>query len=76
MYPFMNEDAAWQRLQDLQREMENSRLLAEARPWAALQTLGRLVARVWLLAGMAAQRPPRRRLVLVERDDERGSEVA
>jgi len=29
MYPYMNEDVAWQRLQDLQREMENSRLLAQ-----------------------------------------------
>jgi hypothetical protein len=25
MYPYMNEDAAWQRLKDVQREMENSR---------------------------------------------------
>jgi hypothetical protein len=25
MYPYMNEDVAWQRLKDLQREMENSR---------------------------------------------------
>jgi hypothetical protein len=60
MDPFMNEDAAWQRLQDLQREMENSRLLAAGRPSAAFQTLGRLASRVWLLAGLAANRPPRR----------------
>ncbi len=32
MYPFMNEDAAWQRLQDTQREIENSRLMAEGQP--------------------------------------------
>jgi hypothetical protein len=28
MYPYMNEDAAWERVKDLQREMENSRLWA------------------------------------------------
>lgn len=28
MYPYMNEDAAFERLKDLQREMENSRLMA------------------------------------------------
>ncbi len=32
MYPYLNEDAAWQRLKDLQREMENSRLMAEHGP--------------------------------------------
>jgi hypothetical protein len=76
VYPYMNEDAAWQRLKDLQREMENSRQMAQSRPWAAVVALGRLGARVWLLAGMAAQRPPRRTAVLVEREDDRGSEVA
>jgi hypothetical protein len=60
MHPFMNEDAAWQRLQDLQREMENSRLLAVGQPNAAFHSLGQLAARVWLLAGLAANRPPRR----------------
>ena len=35
MYGYSNEDAAWQRLTDLQREMENSRLLADglSRGW-------------------------------------------
>ena len=61
MYPHMNEDAAWQRLQDLQREMENSRMIAASQPRVALETLGRLAARVWLVAGLAARRPPRRR---------------
>lgn len=28
MYDRMNEEVAWQRLQDLQREVENSRMLA------------------------------------------------
>ncbi len=30
MYPYMNEDVAWERLKDIQREMENRRLMAEA----------------------------------------------
>ncbi|HSS93813.1 MAG TPA: hypothetical protein VLR46_07465 [Candidatus Dormibacteraeota bacterium] len=63
-YPYMNEDTAWQRLQDLQREMENSRLMAAGQPQAAMATLRRLAARVWLLAGLAAGRPPRRRPVI------------
>jgi hypothetical protein len=47
MYPYMNEDAAWQRLQDMQREMENSRLFAEhtlPAAWHLAQWLG---GRVW-----------------------------
>ena len=59
MYPFMNEDAAWQRLQDTQREMENSRLMAEGQPDATLQLLRRLAVRAWHLAGLAAPAPLR-----------------
>jgi len=61
MYPYTNEDAAWQRLQDLQREMENSRMIAAWRPRLGLEALGRIAGRVWLIAGLAARRPPRRR---------------
>lgn len=61
MYPYMNEDAAWQRLKDLQREMENSRLMTVGQPQATLAALKRLGARVWLIAGLASTRPPRRR---------------
>jgi hypothetical protein len=49
MNPYADEDVAWQRIQDLQREMENSRLLAAGYPPAALVALiglGRLVARL------------------------------
>lgn len=50
MYPYMNEDVAWQRLQDLQREMENSRLLATNGP-PALGRLVRYLGRgIWKLA--------------------------
>lgn len=59
MYPYMNEDVAFERLKDLQQEMENSRLTAET-----LAGFGRLVAnlsaRVWWIAGVAMRRPPRR----------------
>jgi hypothetical protein len=59
MYPYMNEDVAFERLKDLQREMENSYALA-----GRLPSLGRLVRilgeRVWWIAGLAMQRPPRR----------------
>ncbi len=60
MYPYMNEDAAFERLKDLQREMENSRLMAgsvlDLGSW-----LRNLAARVWWLGGLATRRPPRRR---------------
>lgn len=63
MYPFTNEDVAFERLKDLQREMENSRLTA-----SGLARFGVLVrnlsARAWWLAGLAMRRPPRRRPVL------------
>ena len=46
MYPYMNEDVAFERLRDLQREIENSRLVA-----GSLTGLGslvrRLAARAW-----------------------------
>ena len=59
MHPFMNEDAAWQRLQDSQGEMENSRLMADGQPAATLELLKHLAVRAWHLAGLAAMRPPR-----------------
>jgi hypothetical protein len=61
MHPYMNEESAWQRLQDMQREMGNSRLMAAGQPQATLTTIRRLATRAWLLAGLAASRPPRRR---------------
>jgi len=53
MYPYMNEDAAFERLKDLQREMENNRMVAGSlfRNWAE---------RAWWVAGLAMRRPPRR----------------
>jgi hypothetical protein len=62
MYPHMNEDVMFERLNDLQREMENSRAMAGS--LAGLGSLVRiLAARAWWLAGLAMGRPPRRRPV-------------
>jgi hypothetical protein len=59
MYPYMNEDVAFERLKDLQREMENCYALAGRLP--SLGRLARLLGgRVWWIAGLAMQRPPRR----------------
>jgi len=60
MYSYSNEDAAWDRLKDMQREMENSKI------WATdtsnlLKLAGRLGERVGILAGLAMRRAPRRR---------------
>lgn len=59
MYPYMNEDAAFERLKDLQREMENSRLIAGSAP-ALGSVVRNLAERAWWLAGLAMGRPPRR----------------
>jgi hypothetical protein len=60
MNHYLNEDAAFERLKDLQREMENSRLMA-----GSVLDLGsrlrNLAARAWWLGGLAMRRPPRRR---------------
>ena len=67
MYSFMNEDAAFERLKDLQREMENSRLIAGSTP-----SLGRVLRNVvenarWL-GGLATRRAPSWRPMASRRD--------
>ena len=57
MYPFMDEEVAWQRLQDLQREMEYSRYLAHHGPSALGGLARRLVRRIRGMVGSA--RPAR-----------------
>lgn len=62
MHPFVNEDAMFERLESLRREVESSRLRAEGlRGWGKL--VGNVGARAWLLGGLAMRRPPRRRPV-------------
>jgi hypothetical protein len=60
MYNYGNEDAAWDRLIDMQREMENSRLWAD-RSSSLLSRLALLAERAWILGGLAMRRAPRRR---------------
>ena len=60
MYGYGNEDAAWQRLVDIQREMENSKI------WATdssnlFKLAAQLAERAWVLGGLAMRRAPRRR---------------
>jgi len=68
MNPYANEEIMWQRLKDLQREAEQSRLIAHER----LPSLVQLAERLWLLAGLAMRRAPRwspPRVVHADRDD-------
>jgi hypothetical protein len=60
MYSYRNEDAAWDRLIDVQREMENSRLWADS-SGNLLATLARLAGRARILGGLAKRRAPQRR---------------
>jgi hypothetical protein len=66
MYPYMNEDAAFERLKDLQREAENRRLAYGSMP-GFMSVARNLAARAWLLGGLAMRRTPRPRPVEVRR---------
>jgi hypothetical protein len=48
MNPFANEEMAWIRLQDMQREAENGRLIAGTRRSATMAVLRSLVSRLRL----------------------------
>jgi hypothetical protein len=67
MNPYANEDVAWQRLVDIQREMENSRLWAESTP-NLLSGISKLAVRAWILVGLAMRRAPRKRPLRVRRE--------
>jgi hypothetical protein len=60
MYPYMNEDVAFERLKDLQREVENSRLMVASAQRLGSR-LGNLAARAWWLGRLALRRSPQRR---------------
>lgn len=63
------EEVAWQRLRDVQREIENSRLLANGLD-RAMTRARLLVRRAWWLGGLATSRPPRNRPSLESHDGE------
>ena len=70
MNSYANEEIMWQRLKDLQREAENSRLIAQQ----AVPSFARMVGR---LAGLATRRLARRpALRVVEREPDRASRIA
>jgi hypothetical protein len=72
MYQYKHDEVAWQRLQDVQREMENSRQMANGLALAVTR-LALLARRVWWLGGLATNRPPRHRPMVGggEREDAR-----
>jgi hypothetical protein len=77
MNPYTNEDVMWQRLKDMQREAENSRLFAENTLPSLAQMVGLLARRAWLLSGLALRGAPRRSpLRVVERGSDHTSRVA
>ena len=59
MNPYTDEDVMWQRLQDMQREAENRRLIRAEGGSGSANLVKMLAARAWLLAGLAMRRPPR-----------------
>jgi hypothetical protein len=69
MYQPYHEEVAWQRLQDLQREMENSRRMTVSLQ-RTLVAAWLLAQRAWVLAGLATRRPPRRRPVAADQESE------
>jgi len=75
MNPYANEDVMWQRLKDIQREMENSRLYGTQGP-SLLDIVRQLGRRVWWLAGLATRRPPRRTRWVDADDEPAASDVA
>ena len=58
MNGYFNDEMAWRRLQDLQREMENARMVDGGGP-ALRWWVPKLAARIWVVAGLATRRAPR-----------------
>jgi hypothetical protein len=77
MDPYMNEEIMWQRLKDMQREAENSRLFVQGTLPALAVMASLLARRAWWLAGLALRRAPRRSaLRVVEAQSDNASRVA
>ncbi|HYU64000.1 MAG TPA: hypothetical protein VEN12_09470 [Verrucomicrobiae bacterium] len=76
MNPYENEDMMWQRLKDVQREAENSRLYGPHPHFGVAHVAALLGRRVWQLAGLAMRRPPRRHAPIGVEDDRSASDAA
>jgi hypothetical protein len=57
MHQYVNEESAWLRLQDMQREAENRRQAGGERPSAMMQAMRRLLARSGRKRTTARNRP-------------------
>lgn len=66
MNPYVDEEAAWQRLVDLQREIEYSRLIAHSGLPGFGRLAGGFVRRASWLARLAMRRTPRPRPAAAE----------
>lgn len=73
MNPYANEEVMWQRLKDMQREAENSRLFAQDTLPRLAQMAGLFARRAWWLGGLAIRRAPRRSPLRVVEPDRDGS---
>jgi len=62
-----HDDMAWQRLVDIQREMENSRQWADGIS-SLTARLAKLAERARILGGLAMRRAPRKRPLRVRRE--------
>ena len=71
MNQFYNEEMAWRRLQDMQRELENHRMVDGGGP-TLRWWLPKLAERIWVVAGLASRRAPRWSPALVEPVANRG----
>jgi len=62
----LNEDVAFERLKDVQREVENSRLMAASLPgiWTVARRLG---AAAWRSVALAVRRAAPRRPIVTDR---------
>ena len=77
MNPYANEEIMWQRLKDMQREAENSRLFVQGTMPRLANMAALLARRAWWLSGLAIRRAPRRSpLRVVEPDRDGASRVA
>ena len=77
MNPYANEDVMWERLKDIQREAENSRLFVQSTLPRLAQIAALFARRAWWLAGLAIRRAPRRSaLRVVESPTDGASRVA
>jgi hypothetical protein len=75
MNPYVNEEMMWQRLKDIQLEVENSRLWATHGVPATLQLVRGLGGRAWW-RGLATRLLPRWRRLQIVDDCDSAAEIA